>query len=78
MTKVIYKIVQHGEGWAYQVGGTYSETFTSQDAAREAALRAAREQILPGKTGAITFEDSSGQWHEELSDGNDRPDAIVR
>jgi hypothetical protein len=25
----------------------------------------------------ITFEDASGHWHEELSHGDDRPDAIV-
>ena len=77
MTNVIYKIVRHGEGWAYQVGETYSETFPNEEAARKAALDAAREQAIPGKTGGIVFEDSSGQWHEELSDGRDRPHATV-
>lgn len=33
MTKVVYKIVEHDGGWAYQVGSTYSETFPSRDAA---------------------------------------------
>jgi hypothetical protein len=77
MTKVIYKIVRHGEGWAYMVGETYSETFPNQDAARKAAHVAAREQELPGKTVGIAFEDSTGQWHEELSPGSDRPTTRV-
>ena len=49
MSRVIYKIVEHGEGWAYQVQGTYSETFPSADAARAAARIAALEQAQPGK-----------------------------
>ena len=43
MTEVIYKIVQHDGGWAYQVGETYSETFQTHDAALGAARRAAAE-----------------------------------
>ena len=77
MNRVIYKIVEHGEGWAYQVQGTYSETFPSADAARAAARVAALEQARPGKDVGITFEDASGHWHEELSHGDDRPDASV-
>lgn len=77
MSNVIYKIVEHGEGWAYQVGDTYSETFPDHDAAREAARDAAREQIQPGKTVGIAFEDAKGKWHEELSDGRDRPHTNV-
>ncbi len=77
MSKVVYKIVEHAEGWAYQVEGTYSETFPSADAARAAARTAAMEQRQPGNDVGITFEDASGHWHEELSDGDDRPEAIV-
>ncbi|HUQ34943.1 MAG TPA: hypothetical protein VM144_01050 [Aestuariivirga sp.] len=77
MNRVIYKIVEHAEGWAYQVQGTYSETFSSADAARAAARIAASEQAQPGKDVGITFEDASGHWHEELSHGYDRPDASV-
>ena len=77
MNRVIYKIVEHGEGWAYQVEGTYSETFASADAARAAARIAASEQAQPGKDVGIAFEDASGRWHEELSHGDDRPDATV-
>ena len=77
MTKILYKIVEHNDGWAYQVDGTYSETFGSHEAARSAAMTAAREQAQPGKDVGITFEDANGNWHEELSDGEDRPQAIV-
>ena len=78
MTHVIYKIVKHGEGWAYQVGETFSETFYNHDDAREAANDAAREHQQSGNTVTIAFEDSAGQWHEELSDGNDRPETTVQ
>ena len=27
MTKVIYQVVEHNDGWAYQVDGVFSETF---------------------------------------------------
>jgi hypothetical protein len=77
MNKVIYKIVEHGEGWAYQVEGTYSETFPDRESARAAALIAAGEQSVAGSDVAIAFEDASGHWHEELSHGDDRPQAIV-
>jgi hypothetical protein len=77
LSKVVYKIVEHGGGWAYQVEGTYSETFPSRDAARAAALIAANEQAQPGNDVGIRFEDASGHWHEELSDGDDRPEPTI-
>jgi hypothetical protein len=77
LSRVIYKIVEHAGGWAYQVQGTYSETFPSADAARAAARIAAAEQAQPGKDVGITFEDATGRWHEELSHGDDRPEAII-
>jgi hypothetical protein len=77
MAKVLYRIVEHNDGWAYQVDGTYSETFASHDEARAAAKVAAREQAVPGRDVGISFEDASGTWHEELSDGEDRPQVIV-
>ncbi len=77
LSRVIYKIVEHSGGWAYQVQGTYSETFPNADAARAAARLAAAEQAQPGKDVGITFEDASGRWHEELSHGDDRPEAII-
>lgn len=77
MARVVYTIVQHGEGWAYRVDKTFSETFPSYDLARKAALDAASEHQQSGSTVGISFEDSSGQWHEELSDGHDRPKVTV-
>ncbi len=77
MADVTYKIVEHDGGWAYQSSGTFSETFPSHDAACKAARRAAKEQAQPGEDAGITFEDANGTWHEELSSGDDRPDATV-
>ncbi|WP_370236838.1 DUF2188 domain-containing protein [Brevundimonas sp.] len=77
MTEVIYKILQHDGGWAYQVGETYSETFQTHDAALGAARRAAAEQQVGGQTRTISWEDSTGQGHREVSDGGERPDTTV-
>jgi hypothetical protein len=73
-----YKIVQHDGGWAYQVDGVYSETYPSHDAARAAAKRAAGEQRVGGDATGITYEDASGKWHDEVTDGKDRPETEVK
>lgn len=77
MTDLVYHIVQHDGGWAYQVDGSYSETFPTRDAAHRAARRAAGEQRLSGETRGIVYEDASGHWHEDLSQGDDRPQTSV-
>jgi hypothetical protein len=77
MTKVVYHIVEHDGGWAYTVDGSFSETFPTHDAARKAAEHAAAEQRVGGDTVGITWEDSRGRWHAELSDGGDRPQTEV-
>lgn len=77
MTEVHYHLVEHDGGWAYRVGGTYSETFPSREAAVAAARRAAGEQRAPGEDVGITYEDENGRWREELSDGDDRPETEV-
>ncbi len=77
MTKVIYKIVKHEGGYAYTANGTFSEAFISHDAAKTAATTAAREQQQPGAGSGISWEDASGVWHEELADGDDRPETVV-
>lgn len=77
MTEVIYRIVEHADGWAYKVGDTFSETFATHDDALAAARRAAGEQRVAGETRGVTWEDSRGEWHTELSDGHDRPDTAV-
>jgi hypothetical protein len=77
MTKLTYKVVEHDGGWAYQLDGVFSETFPSHDAARQAAERAAREQVVPGEATGISYEDKDGHWHDEVSKGDDRPEVDV-
>jgi Uncharacterized protein conserved in bacteria (DUF2188) len=78
LSKIIYTVVRHDGAWAYRANGTFSETFTTQDAARKAAKRAAREQSVPGESIPIEYEDEKGQWHHEIADGDDRPDPVVK
>jgi hypothetical protein len=78
MAKITYEIVEHDGGWAYRVDGVYSEPFPSHDMARKAAERAAREQIVPGETTPISYEDRDGRWHDEVSAGRDRPETDVK
>lgn len=78
MAKVIYEIVEHDGGWTYRVDGVYAETYRTHDAARAAARRAAGEQRISGEEAAISWEDERGQWHEELDEGDDRPDTEVK
>jgi hypothetical protein len=77
MTKITYEIVEHDGGWAYSVNGVFSETFPSHDMARKAAELAAKEQIVPGETTLISYEDKDGRWHDERSAGRDRPETDV-
>jgi hypothetical protein len=77
MSKVIYRIVEHDGGWAYEVNGAYSETFATHGAARRAAERAASEQQVAGATTVISYEDPTGRWHNEVAAGDDRPETDV-
>lgn len=79
MVQLVYRIVRHDGGWAYLAGETYSETFPTRDLARKAASLAVAEQRAPEPATAseIVYEDTAGRWHEEHSDGNDRPDSKV-
>jgi hypothetical protein len=45
--------------------------------ARKAAERVAKEQIVPGETTSISWEDKDGRWHEEVAPGSDRPETSV-
>ena len=78
MTKVVYEIVKHDGGWAYQVDGVYSETYPDHDTARRAAERAAHEQAVAGSTTHISYEDKQGRWHNEVAKGDDRPETSVK
>jgi hypothetical protein len=77
MNDIVYKVVPHDGGWAYEVNGTFSERFLSRAAARKAAHLAASEQSVPGETTTITYEDEQGHWHHEVAEGSDRPRTIV-
>ena len=78
MSDITYHIVEHDGGWAYKVGDVFSETFAARAAAVSAARRAAAEQRVPGADVGIVYEDAAGQWHAELSDGDDRPTTHVQ
>lgn len=44
MVQITYRIVEHDGGWAYQLGGTFSETYPDHDqpAPRRSPSRASR------------------------------------
>jgi len=78
IAKITYEVVEHDGGWAYRVNGVFSEAFPTHALAHEAAERAAREQVVAGETTDISYEDSEGRWHEEVSEGDDRPETSVK
>jgi hypothetical protein len=73
MRKVRYKVLRHDAGWAYEANGTYSETFPTREAARKAARFAAYEQLPPGESTLIDYEDETGTLQHEIPDTGDRP-----
>lgn len=77
MGTIHYEVVEHEDGWTYKVGDVFSERYASHDEARVAAERAAAEQMLPGATEDIEYQDEVGDWHEEISLGKDRPETDV-
>ena len=78
MAKVVYEIVEHDGGWAYRADGVFSEALPTHDHARAAAERAAAKQRVAGNTTGVSWEDATGQWHDELSAGTDRPFTEVK
>jgi hypothetical protein len=77
MTEIVYQVIEHDGGWAYKVGGSFSETFPTHEAAHRAAVRAAAEQRQPGEAAGIVYEDASGHWRAEVDAGADRPETRV-
>jgi len=77
MVKIIYEIVQHDGGWAYRLGGVYSEAFATHDQALEAVRIVMAEQQVGDESVMISYQDEAGRWHEEYSDGGDRPEVDV-
>lgn len=78
MTKLIYRVVQHDGGWAYEANGTYSERHPTHEAALAAARRAVEAQALPNERTTIEYEDASGHWHQETAEPGDLPDTTVQ
>lgn len=77
MASVRYTVVEHDGGWAYRVGGIYSERFATREDAHAAADDAAERQRLAGETTDIEYEDEAGEWRHELSPGDERPETEV-
>lgn len=77
MVKITYEIVPHDGGWAYRLGGVYSETFASHDQALEAARIVMAEQQVGDESVTISYQDEAGRWREEYSDGGDRPEVEI-
>jgi len=77
MAHITYKIVPHDGGWTYTQGGVFAETFRTREAAIAAVRTIAAEQRTPGDTEAIYFETADGKWHEEIANGEDRPEIEV-
>jgi Uncharacterized protein conserved in bacteria (DUF2188) len=78
MAEITYEIVEHDGGWAYKVGGAFSEPYATHADALKAAIAAAAEQGVPGETTQIEYEDEQGQWHTETARGGDRPATVVK
>jgi hypothetical protein len=78
MVHLTYEIVEHDGGWAYRVNGAYSEAFATHAEARNAAKVAAAEQMQPGHTEVIEYEDDNGRWHVETAPGGDRPETDIK
>jgi hypothetical protein len=78
MSKLVYKVVKHDGGWAYEALGTFSETYRTREAARTAARLAAAEQSSVEAPTPIEYEDEQGRWHREVTQPNDRPKTVVK
>ena len=55
----------------------FSESYPTHAEALRAARTAAAEQMQPGHTEVIEYEDEKGHWHVETAPGRDRPETAV-
>lgn len=76
MVTVHYHIVEHDGGWTYKVGDVFGSTYRTRAEAEAAAERAAREQRVPSGPAELQYEDESGRWRTEHTDG-DAPETDV-
>jgi hypothetical protein len=75
--KITYEVVEHNGGFAYKVGDVFSETFATHAEAHRAAEDAAERQRLASGAETIVYQDDQGRWHNEVTQGDDRPDTEV-
>ncbi|WP_274427101.1 DUF2188 domain-containing protein [Chelativorans sp. YIM 93263] len=77
MPRVTYEVVEHDGGWAYKMGGAFSESYASREEALRAAEQAAEAHESAGADEHIQYQDPQGRWHEEMESGEDRPEVNV-
>lgn len=77
MARIRYHIVRHDGGWTYRLGDVFAETFATHTEALVAARVVVAEQAVSGTTVPISWQDPDGKWHEEVAQGDDRPQAMV-
>ena len=75
--QIHYHVVRHEDGWTYKLGDVFAETFASHDEALAAARQVAAEQQVGDTTVPIRWQDVDGNWQEEVSAGDDRPEVDV-
>lgn len=74
---IAYHVASHDGGYAYRLDGVWSETFADHATALSAARQIARRQQVGGRDTRITYQTPDGQWHDEVSNGGDRPEVDV-
>ena len=77
MVKLVYEVVPHDGGWAYRLGGVYSEAFRSHAEALEAVRIVVAEQSVAGEASMISYQGEDGVWRREYDDGSDRPEPVI-
>ena len=63
MMKMVYRVIRHDAGWAYEANGAVSETFRTREAARSAARAAACDRR---------------KWQHQLPAAADHTDTMVK
>jgi hypothetical protein len=65
VSKATYRVVRLDSGWAYQADGSYSEQFTTRQAARNAARLAAAQHALTHEKAHQASQKKEGQWYDD-------------
>jgi hypothetical protein len=62
MVDITYQIVPHDEGWAYKLGDTLSETYSSAEEAADRARSAAARQKIGDGDATLAYPAPDGGW----------------